>query len=142
MSLLNVFEIAGSAMSAQSQRLNAVASNLANADSVTGANGQPYRAKQVVFSAVPIAGPAGSRAAEAAARGVVVTDVIEDSSPARKVYDPKHAMADAQGYVTMSNVNPVEEMVNMIAASRAYQNNIEMLNTAKTLMLKTLTLGQ
>jgi len=142
MSLLNVFEIAGSAMSAQSQRLNAVASNLANADSVTGANGQPYRAKQVVFSAVPIAGPAGSRAAGAAARGVVVTDVIEDSSPARKVYDPKHAMADAQGYVTMSNVNPVEEMVNMIAASRAYQNNIEMLNTAKTLLLKTLTLGQ
>ena len=144
MSLLNVFEIAGSAMSAQSQRLNAVASNLANADSVTSSNGQPYRAKQVVFSAVPVAGAsaAGSKAAGAAASGVAVTAVIEDASPARKVYDPKHAMADAQGYVTMSNVNVVEEMVNMIAASRAYQNNIEMLNTAKTLMLKTLTLGQ
>jgi flagellar basal-body rod protein FlgC len=146
MSLLNVFEIAGSAMSAQSQRLNAVASNLANADSVTSSNGQPYRAKQVVFSAVPISslsstGARGS-AANAAASGVAVTSVIEDNTPARKVYDPKHAMADAQGYVTMSNVNPVEEMVNMIAASRAYQNNIEMLNTAKTLMLKTLTLGQ
>ncbi len=146
MSLLNVFEIAGSAMSAQSQRLNAVASNLANADSVTSSTGQPYRAKQVVFSAVPVsgAGAAGSTrpAAGAAASGVAVTAVIEDASPARKVYDPKHAMADEQGYVTMSNVNVVEEMVNMIAASRAYQNNIEMLNTAKTLMLKTLTLGQ
>ena len=146
MSLLNVFEIAGSAMSAQSQRLNAVASNLANADSVTSSNGQPYRAKQVVFSAVPIAGSTafGSAASGSAgaASGVAVTKVIEDASPARKVYDPKHAMADEQGYVTMSNVNVVEEMVNMIAASRAYQNNIEMLNTAKTLMLKTLTLGQ
>ncbi|MCX7142634.1 MAG: flagellar basal body rod protein FlgC [Proteobacteria bacterium] len=144
MSLMNVFEIAGSAMSAQSQRLNAVASNLANAESVTGPNGQPYRAKQVVFSAVPIgaSGTAGSAAAGSASNGVAVTAVVEDASPGRKVYDPKHPMADAQGYITMPNVNAVEEMVNMIAASRAYQNNIEMLNTAKTLMLKTLTLGQ
>ena len=135
MSLLNVFEIAGYAMSAQSQRLNAVASNLANADSVTSTNGQAYRAKQVIFSAIPVAGAAY-------ASGVAVTGVIEDSSPGRKIYDPKHALADTQGYVSMPNVNTVEEMVNMIAASRAYQNNIEMLNTAKTLMLKTLTLGQ
>jgi len=144
MSLLNVFEIAGSAMSAQSQRLNAVASNLANADSATSANGQPYRAKQVIFSAVPVAGVAGAGASATGvgATGVAVTSVIEDASPGRKVYDPKHAMADAQGYITMPNVNAVEEMVNMIAASRAYQNNIEMLNTAKALMLKTLTLGQ
>lgn len=134
MSMMNVFEIAGSAMSAQSQRLNAVASNLANADSVTGTNGRPYRAKQVIFSAVPVAG--------ASANGVAVTGVIEDPAPGRMVYDPKHPLADAQGYITMPNVNVVEEMVNMIAASRAYQNNIEMLNTAKTLMLKTLTLGQ
>jgi flagellar basal-body rod protein FlgC len=141
MSLLTVFEIAGSAMSAQSQRLNAVASNLANADSVTSTNGQPYRSKQVIFSAVPIAGSARAGTG-AAASGVAVTGVIEDSAPGRRVYDPKHAVADAQGYVTMPNVNTVEEMVNMIAASRAYQNNIEMLNTAKTLMLKTLTLGQ
>jgi flagellar basal-body rod protein FlgC len=141
MSLLTVFEIAGSAMSAQSQRLNAVASNLANADSVTSTNGQPYRSKQVIFSAVPIAGSARAGTG-AAASGVAVTGVAEDSSPGRRVYDPKHAMADAQGYVTMPNVNTVDEMVNMIAASRAYQNNIEMLNTAKTLMLKTLTLGQ
>ena len=136
MSLLNVFEIAGSAMTAQSQRLNAVASNLANADSVTSANGQAYRAKQVVFSAAPIAGAAAS------ASGVTVTSVIEDASPGKRTYDPKHPMADAQGYISMPNVNVVEEMVNMIAASRAYQNNIEVLNTAKALMLKTLTLGQ
>jgi flagellar basal-body rod protein FlgC len=144
MSLLNVFEIAGSAMSAQSQRLNAVASNLANADSATSANGQPYRAKQVIFSAVPVAGSAstGASAVGAGATGVAVTAVMEDASPGRKVYEPKHAMADAQGYIAMPNVNAVEEMVNMIAASRAYQNNIEMLNTAKALMLKTLTLGQ
>ena len=134
MSLLNVFGIAGSAMTAQSQRLNVVASNLANADSVISSNGQPYRAKQVIFSAVPVDG--------ANATGVAVTRVTEDPSPGKKMYDPKHALADAEGYVTMSNVNVVEEMVNMIAASRAYQNNIEMLNTAKTLMLKTLTLGQ
>ena len=142
MSLLNVFEIAGSAMTAQSQRLNAVASNLANADSVTSSNGQPYRAKQVVFSAIPISGTTAAGSAGAAASGVAVSSVIEDASPGRKVYDPKHPMADAQGYISMPNVNVVEEMVNMIAASRAYQNNIEMLNTAKTLMLKTLTLGQ
>jgi len=134
MSLLNVFEIAGSAMTAQSQRLNVVASNLANADSVTSANGQVYRAKQVVFSELAFGGATGS--------GVKVTGVIEDNSPGKQVYDPKHPLADAQGYVAMPNVGVVEEMVNMIAASRAYQNNVEMLNTAKALMLKTLTIGQ
>ena len=134
MSLLNVFEIAGSAMTAQSQRLNVVASNLANADSVTSANGQAYRAKQVVFSELALGGATGS--------GVKVTGVIEDPSPGKQVYDPKHPLADAQGYVTTPNVSVVSEMVNMIAAARAYQNNVEMLNTAKALMLKTLTIGQ
>jgi len=134
MSLSNVFEIAGSAMTAQSQRLNVVASNLANADSITSSNGRPYRAKQVVFSELAFGGATGS--------GVKVTAVIEDSSPGKQVYDPKHPLADAQGYVAMPNVSVVEEMVNMIAAARSYQNNVEMLNTAKSLMLKTLTLGQ
>lgn len=134
MSLLNVFEIAGSAMTAQSQRLNVVASNLANADSVTSANGQPYRAKQVVFSELAVGGATGS--------GVKVIGVTEDNSPAKQVFDPKHPLADAQGYVAMPNVSVIEEMVNMIAAARAYQNNVEMLNTAKALMLKTLTIGQ
>ena len=134
MSLLNVFEIAGSAMKAQSQRLNVVASNLANADSVTSSNGQVYRAKHILFREQALSGTTGS--------GVQVVGVAEDSSPGRQVYDPKHPLADARGYVAMPNVSPVEEMVNMIGAARSYQNNVEVLNTAKTLMLKTLTLGQ
>lgn len=134
MSLFNIFNVAGSGMAAQSQRLNVVASNLANADSTTSANGQPYRAKQVVFSAVPVDG--------SGAQGVKVTAVVDDNSPLKMVYDPKHPMADAQGYVAMPNVNVVDEMVNMISASRAYQNNVDVLNTSKTLLLKTLTIGQ
>ena len=136
MSLFNVFNIAGSAMTAQSQRLNVVASNLANADSATSSTGQPYRAKQVVFSSAPLAGSG------AATAGVKVSGVIEDPSPMKRVYDPKHPLADGQGYVSMPNVNVVEEMVNMISASRSYQNNVDMMNTAKTLLLKTLALGQ
>ena len=134
MSLFSIFNVAGSAMSAQSQRLNAVASNIANADSTTSANGQVYKAKQVVFSAVPVDG--------AAANGVRVQQVLEDPSPPRLVYDPKHPQADAKGYVAMPNVNVVEEMVNMISATRSYQTNVETMNAAKTLLLKTLTIGQ
>jgi flagellar basal-body rod protein FlgC len=134
MSLFNVFNISGSAMSAQSQRLNAVASNLANADSATSANGTPYKAKQVVFGATPTDSPDAS--------GVKVLKVIEDTSPPKVVYDPKHPLADEKGYVTMPNVNVTEEMVNMISASRAYQNNVETMNAAKTMLLKTLTIGQ
>jgi len=134
MSLFNIFNVAGSGMAAQSQRLNVVASNLANADSTTSANGQPYRAKQVVFAATPVDG--------SGAQGVKVTAVVEDNAPMKMVYDPKHPMADAQGYIAMPNVNVVDEMVNMISASRAYQNNVDVLNTSKTLLLKTLTIGQ
>ncbi|HNQ58220.1 MAG: flagellar basal body rod protein FlgC [Burkholderiales bacterium] len=134
MSMLNVFNIAGSALSAQSIRLNAVASNLANADSVAGPDGQPYRARQVVFAAKPVEG--------AAAVGVRVTGVVEDLAPPRIVYDPKNPAANEQGFVAMPNVNVVEEMVNMISASRAYQSNVEVMNTARTLMQKTLALGQ
>lgn len=133
MSLFNVFDIAGGALTAQSQRLNTVASNLANADSATGPDAKPYRAKQVVFASVPLMG--------GAATGVRVTGVIEDASPLKQVYDPKHPLADPQGYIMMPNVNVVDEMVNMISASRAYQNNVEVMNTAKTLLLKTLQLG-
>ena len=136
MSLSNVFSIAGSAMTAQSQRLNAVASNLANADSATSSTGQPYRAKQVMFSAMPLGGSSSGSA------GVKVSGVIEDPSPMKRMYDPKHPLADAQGFVAMPNVNVVDEMVNMISASRSYQNNADMMNTAKALLMKTLTLGQ
>ena len=133
MSLFNIFNVAGSGMAAQSQRLNVVASNLANADSATSANGQPYRAKQVVFSAMPV---------EGGAQGVKVLGVVEDNSPMKMVYDPKHPMADGRGYVAMPNVNVVDEMVNMISASRSYQNNVDVMNTSKTMLLKTLTIGQ
>lgn len=134
MSVFNVFTIAGSALTAQSARLNAVASNLANADSVAGADGKPYRAKQVVFAARPIGSEGG--------QGVQVTQVVESAAPLRMNYEPNSPFANEQGYVAMPNVNPVEEMVNMISASRSYQTNAEVMNTAKTLLLKTLAIGQ
>ena len=133
MSLFNIFNVSGSAMSAQAQRLNTVASNLANADSATSASGEAYRAKQVVFEAVPTAG---------GGTGVKVQQVVEDPSPLKQVYDPKHPAADEKGYVSMPNVNVVDEMVNMLSASRSYQTNVETMNAAKSLLLKTLTLGQ
>ena len=134
MSMQKIFDVSGSAVSAQSQRLNVVASNLANADTVAGPDGQAYKARQVVFQTTLMG--------EVGAAGVRVSNVTEDQTPGRRVHDPKHPAADAQGYVTYSNVNPIEEMVNMISASRSYQNNIEVMNTAKSLMLKTLQLGQ
>jgi flagellar basal-body rod protein FlgC len=123
-------------MTAQGQRLNTVASNMANADSVTSSNGQPYRAKHVVFSAVPLAG------ASSASTGVKVQQVTEDASPPKMMFDPKHPLADEKGYVAMPNVNVVEEMVNMISATRSYQTNVDTMNAAKSLLLKTLSIGQ
>ncbi len=134
MSLFNIFNVAGSAMSAQSARLNVVASNLANVDSATSSGGQVYRAKQVVFQAVPLG--------NTDAVGVKVQQVIEDPSPPRMVYQPGNPLADAKGYVAMPNVNPVEEMVNMISASRAYQTDVDIMNAAKTMLQKALTIGQ
>jgi len=138
MSLARIFEVAGSAVSAQSQRLNVVASNLANADTVAGPDGSPYKARQVVFQTV-LLGAAGERDSSA---GVRVATITESSAAGRRVHDPRHPAADAEGYVTYSNVSPVEEMVNMISASRSYQNNLEVMNTARTLLLKTLQMGQ
>jgi flagellar basal-body rod protein FlgC len=134
MSLFSIFNVSGSAMSAQAQRLNVVASNLANADSATSASGEAYRAKQVVFEATPTA--------NGAATSVKVRQVVEDPSPLKQMYDPKHPLADDKGYVTMPNVNVVDEMVNMLSASRSYQTNVETMNAAKTMLLKTLTIGQ
>jgi flagellar basal-body rod protein FlgC len=133
-SLFSVFDVAGSALTAQSQRLNTTASNLANADSATSSTGEPYRAKQVVFAAQQLE--------KQDAVGVRVTDVVQDQSAPRRVHDPRHPLADENGYVNMPNVNVIEEMVNMISASRSYQTNAEMMNTAKTLLLKTLQIGQ
>jgi flagellar basal-body rod protein FlgC len=144
MSLLNILPLAGGAIAAQSQRLNTVASNLANADTVAGPDGSPYKARQVVFQATaPAAGHGPARAgASPGVAGVRVSDVVEDQTPGKRLFDPQHPSADAEGYVTHSNVNVVEEMVNMISASRSYQNNIEIMNTAQQLALKTLQLGQ
>ncbi|MFY7856567.1 MAG: flagellar basal body rod protein FlgC [Rubrivivax sp.] len=133
MSMLRIFDISASAVSAQSQRLNTVASNLANVDTVAGPDGTAYRARQVVFQSVLMG--------EATA-GVQVSTIVENDTPGRRVLDPKHPSADAEGYVTYSNVNAVEEMVNMISASRSYQNNVEVMNTARSLLLKTLQIGQ
>lgn len=134
MSLFKVFNVSGSAVAAQSQRLNVVASNLANADAVAGPDGQPYKARQVVFQTQLVD-------ADPATAGVRVAQVTEDNAAPRRIHDPGHPLADEQGFVTMSNVNVVEEMVNMISASRSYQTNIDVMNTAKTLLQKTLQLG-
>ncbi|MCD6663426.1 MAG: flagellar basal body rod protein FlgC [Comamonas sp.] len=134
MSMFSIFNISASAIGAQAQRLNVVASNLANVDAVAGPDGQAYKARQVVFETTPM-GEQGNA-------GVRVSNIQESDTPGRRVLDPGNPLADAQGYVTHSNVNAVEEMVNMISASRAYQNNVEVMNTAKGLLLKTLQMGQ
>lgn len=134
MSLFKVFDVSGSAVSAQSQRLNVVASNLANAESVAGPDGQPYKARQVVFQTQMFG-------ADPASAGVAVSQVVEDNSAPRKVHDPQNPAADSEGYVTLPNVNPIEEMVNMISASRGYQTNVDVMNTAKGLLQKVLQLG-
>jgi flagellar basal-body rod protein FlgC len=136
MSMFSIFGVSGSAISAQAQRLNVVASNLANADAVAGPDGQFYKARQVVFETLPF-----DEASQGAA-GVKINTVTESQAPARRTYEPTHPSADADGYINHSNVNAVEEMVNMISASRSYQNNVEVMNTAKTLLLKTLQMGQ
>ena len=129
-----IFNIAGLAMTAQSQRLNTVASNLANAESTVSSTGGPYRAKQVVFSSVPLNGEA--------VQGVRVDRVVEDAAPLKRIFDPKHPAADEKGYVSLPNVNVVDEMVNMISASRSFQTSVELMNTAKQLALKALSIGQ
>ncbi|AEG72111.1 MULTISPECIES: flagellar basal body rod protein FlgC [Ralstonia solanacearum species complex] len=135
MSLFKVMDVAGSALTAQSKRMNVVASNLANAESVTGPDGTAYRAKQVVFS--PEQGTDGY------ATGVSVDGVVEDTvTPMKRMHQPGNPLADADGYVTMPNVDVVDEMVNMISASRSYQANVEVANTTKTMAAKALTLGQ
>ncbi|MEW5790358.1 MAG: flagellar basal body rod protein FlgC [Pseudomonadota bacterium] len=137
MSLFKVFDVAGTGMTAQTHRLNVVSSNLANADSATSSTGETYRAREVVFAAQPLQG-----GAPAGVAGVSVVGVVENQAPLRRVYDPGNPVADAQGYVTYPNVNPVEEMVNMISASRSYQANADVMNAAKLMLLKTLTIGQ
>ncbi len=141
MDLFKIFDIAGSAMSAQSVRLNATASNLANASTVAGRPEDAYRARQPVFQTV-MTGQTGDASTEQAAAGVRVAGIVENQAAPARIYQPGHPQADAEGYVYGSNVNVVDEMVNMISASRTYQNSIEVLNTSKELLLRTLNLGQ
>jgi flagellar basal-body rod protein FlgC len=134
MSSFKIFDIAGSALSAQSLRLNTVASNMANADAVAGSADAAYRERMPVFKAEPMGGAENA--------GVKVLGVVESSNAPQKRYEPGHPLADSQGYVYAPNVNVVEQMVNMISASRAYQGSVEVMNTAKSLALSTLNLGK
>jgi flagellar basal-body rod protein FlgC len=137
MSSFKIFDVAGSGMSAQSVRLNTTASNLANADSVSGDPNQVYRAKHPLFEAIR-----AGLGANASTNGVAVRGIYENQAAPAARYEPGHPLADANGYVYAPNVNTVEEMVDMISASRSYQNNVEVMNTAKEMMLATLRLGQ
>lgn len=138
MSSFKVFDIAGSGLSAQSVRLNTVASNLANADSVSGNPNTVYKARHPIFEAIKasLSQPQDGNAA------VRVRGIMENTAPPSARYEPGNPLANAEGYVYAPNVNVVEEMVDMISASRAYQNNVEVMNTSKELMLATLKLGQ
>ena len=136
MSLFRVFDISGSALRAQTARLNTTASNMANADSISSSTGQTYRSRQPVFAAqLDAAGSDGEAA------GVDVLGIVESQAPLRREYRPDHPLSDSQGYVNLPNVNPVEEMANMISASRSYQSNVEVLNTSKQMLTRTLSLG-
>jgi flagellar basal-body rod protein FlgC len=140
MSSFKIFDIAGSGMAAQSVRLNTVASNLANAESVSGTAEGAYKARHPVFEAVKAAMQNGNGVDPAAA--VKVLGIVEDNRAPEMRYQPGNPLANADGYVFAPNVNVVEEMVDMISASRAYQNNVEVMNTSKELLLATLRLGQ
>ena len=140
MSSFKAFDIAGSGMSAQSVRLNTTASNLANAESVSGDANSVYKPRHPIFEAVRQ--QLGAAQAESGNTAVRVRGIYESQAPAAARYEPGNPLADANGYVYAPAVNVVEEMVNMISASRSYQNNVEVMNTSKDLLLATLRLGQ
>lgn len=137
MSFKNISEIAGSAMAAQSVRLNTIASNLANADAVSGNEGDTYRARKPVFSAVMGDGDGMNVGGK-----VQVLDVVESSEPLRRVYEPGHPMANADGMVYYPNVNEVAEMTDMMSASRAFETNVEVLGRVRSMQQSLLKLGE
>ncbi len=137
MSLFNIFDTAASGMSAQSLRLNLISSNMANADAVSSSTDQTYRARQPVFQTL-----FDQFNTDGASGGVRMAGVVESQAPLIKEYAPGHALADEQGYIYRPNVDMVEEMANMMSASRSYQNNVEVANAAKQLLLATLRMGQ
>lgn len=139
MALYNILNIAGSSMSAQSVRLNTVASNLANADVAASNEKDAYKSRQPVFKAVM---DAMGDSQNQSSVSVQVTGIVESQAKAKQEYQPDHPMANEQGYIFKSNVNTIEEMANMMSASRSYQNNVEVFNTSKQLLLKTLNMGR
>lgn len=149
MALGNIFDIAGTGMNAQSLRLNTTASNLANAQSASSSVNEVYRSRQPVFAAIQqqamrdavVEGTYSDNEVNAAA-GVQVQGIVESDAPLQRRYEPDHPKADEEGYVYYPNVNPVEEMANMIAASRSFQMNVEVMNSAKQMVQRVLTLGQ
>lgn len=143
MSLTNIFNISGSGMSAQTIRLNTTASNLANAQSVSSSVGETYKARQPIFAtAMADAFGMGNGGVFDSNGGVEVLGIVESDAPYQIRYEPSHPMANEEGYVTYPNVNVMEEMTNMISSSRAFQMNVEVMNTAKTMMQRVLSLGQ
>jgi flagellar basal-body rod protein FlgC len=139
MSLFSVFNVAGSALNAETIRLNTTASNLANAESVNGDESKVYRARHPVFQAMM--NDAASLDGRDAAVGVRVLGVVESKAPASMRYQPDNPAANKDGYVFMSNVNSIEEMTNMISANRSFATNVEAINTARDLLLKTISMG-
>jgi len=140
MSLFNVFNTAGSALNAQTVRLNTTASNLANAESVNGDPSKVYRARHPVFKTMLDPLDSGFDGENATA-GVRVLGVVESTSPPTMRYQPDHPLANKDGYIYMSNVNSIEEMTNMISAQRSFATNVEAVNTARDLLLKTISMG-
>lgn len=137
MSLFDIFDVAGSALQAQSVRLNTTSSNLANANSISSSTGSTYRARHPIFA--PIMDEFGENENSI---GVRVMGVVESNQPLRREHNPNHPMADEEGFIYLPNVNVVEEMANMISASRSYQTNVEVMNSAKQMLLRTLAIGQ
>ena len=137
MSSFKIFDIAGSGMNAQNLRLNVVASNLANVDAVSSSIDETYRSRQPVFRAMFDQANRGNPAV-----GVRMAGVVESEAPLVREYAPNHALADEEGYIYRPNVNVVEEMANMISASRAYQNNVEVLNATRQMLSATINLGR
>ena len=149
MGLFDALNVSGSGLSAERLRMDVVAENLANAQTTKDANGQPYKRKEVVLQEIggggfgaQLAGAMGARAAsnDSSAGGVQVAGIVQDSTPGKQVYDPGHPDANAQGYVTMPNVDPVTEMVDLITASRSYESDVTAMQTAKQMFTKTLDL--
>jgi len=149
MGLFDALNVSGSGLSAERLRMDVVAENLANAQTTKDANGQPYKRKEVVLQEIggggfgaQLAGAMGARAAsnDSSAGGVQVAGIVQDSTPGKQVYDPGHPDANAQGYVTMPNVEPVTEMVDLITASRSYESDVTAMQTAKQMFTKTLDL--